>query len=255
MPAINEEKVKNHLEEILKNIQSEADPNLLNQYRSLIRKNVSFFQRSYLAAYLLLLQDQGANRSRDQQRGASRKSGGNEAPRGKPAPQGSDNGEEAEQSRQRPAQPVALPEDESTRLFISVGRNRRVFPREILGLIGSKTTVPKEDIGTINILNNYSFVQVRNAAADEIIEALNGINFRGRTLAVNYAKARKEEDEDPGTEPSEKPLEDFSESDAIDTEAYTGYDDTPAEDSEPGPDHDGSLDADGDADAEEPSAE
>jgi hypothetical protein len=107
---------------------------------------------------------------------------------------------------------VALPEDESVRLFISVGRNRRVFPREILGLIGTKTAVVKDDIGLINILNNYSFVQVRNSVAEEIITALNGINFRGRSLAVNYAKARKEDDGDTAALPSDLSAVELSDS-------------------------------------------
>ncbi|GHV77036.1 hypothetical protein AGMMS49942_18570 [Spirochaetia bacterium] len=175
MSAINEERVKKRLEEILKIIQTEADPQLLNQYRSLIRKKISFFQRSYLGAYLLMLQDQGVGgRSRSKPKAEQN----HPEPRSQPA-----------------VLPAALPEDESVRLFISVGRNRRVFPREILGLIGTKTAVSKDDIGLINILNNYSFVQVRISAAEEIIAALNGINFRGRTLAVNYARARKEEDD------------------------------------------------------------
>ena len=206
MSAINEERVKNRIDEILEIIQTEADPLLLNQYRSLIRKKVSFFQRSYLGAYLLMLQDQGVGgRSRDLQRSSPRRSGSGE-PRGKPntdrdnsPPRCNGRSTGSEQNRPSPTAaqpavlPASLPEDESVRLFISVGRNRRVFPREILGLIGTKTAVSKDDIGLINILNNYSFVQVRTSVAEEIIAALNGINFRGRTLAVNYARARKEE--------------------------------------------------------------
>jgi RNA recognition motif-containing protein len=91
-----------------------------------------------------------------------------------------------------------LTEDESKRLFFSVGRSRRVYPREILGLINAKTAVAREDIGAIRILDNYSFVQVRDSVAEKIIEALNGVNFRGRTLAVNYAKFRKEEENGAG---------------------------------------------------------
>jgi hypothetical protein len=186
MSAINEERVKNRLEEILKIIQTEADPQLLNQYRSLIRKKVSFFQRSYLGAYLLMLQDQGpGGHSRDLPRSSPRKPNTQDRP---------------EPRSQPVVLPAALPDDESVRLFISVGRNRRVFPREILGLIGTKTAVSKDDIGLINILNNYSFVKVRTSAAEEIIAALNGINFRGRTLAVNYARARKEEDDPDAAE-------------------------------------------------------
>jgi len=85
---------------------------------------------------------------------------------------------------------TALPEEESKRLFISIGKNRRLYPRELAAFISSKTSASREDIGIIRILDNYSFVQVRDTKADEIIEALNGTRFRGRTLAVNYAKSR-----------------------------------------------------------------
>jgi hypothetical protein len=74
-----------------------------------------------------------------------------------------------------------------------MGRSRRVIPREILGLIISKTSVSKDDIGAIRILDNYSFVQVRATVAELIIEALNGRIFRGRPLSVNYARTRKDE--------------------------------------------------------------
>jgi hypothetical protein len=211
MSVIDEEKVKNLLDAILKTIQTEADPHLLNQYRALIRKNVPYFQRSYHAAYLLMLQEQP--------QGRQRRFGGDDRLRVKPnyrsnfvannsEPNGG--GDPARQGQrltlQSPA-PVALPEDESTRLFINIGRNRRVFPREILGLIYAKTSVSKEDIGIITILNNYSFVQVRNSVAVKLLEALDGVSFRGKTLTVNYARIRKEEDENPSEEPALKPPE------------------------------------------------
>jgi hypothetical protein len=229
--VIDEKKVKNLLDEILKAIQTEADPRLLNQYRALIRKNVSFFRRSYLAAYLLMLQEQP--------QGRRRRSGGGDTLRSRPnarnsAINGAEPGGGAESARQgqKPAQPspapVALPEDESSRLFINIGRNRRVFPREILALIGSRTSVSKEDIGTITILNNYSFVQVRNSVAAELVDALNGVGFRGRTLTVNYARARKEGEEDLSEEPAARlPEQDAGYtgsdgSDAMDADAISG---------------------------------
>jgi hypothetical protein len=193
MPVINEKKIKNFLDTALETIRTEADPQLLNQYRSLIRKNVSFFQRSYLAAYLLMLQEQP--------QGRQRKFGGGE-PGGK-----AESSRQGQRQAQQPSAPIALPEEESSKLFINIGRNRRVFPREILGLIGTRTSVPKEDIGTISILNNYSFIQVRSSAAPEILEALNGASFRGRTLTVNYARARKEDDENAPAEPALNPPE------------------------------------------------
>lgn len=172
---INKEKTKKRLAEILEKIQSDVDPHLLNAYRSLLRKEVSFFRRSYVAAYFLMLQDQGSQGGRSHRAAKS----------GPPSPPRENTPAEAAR--------YPLPEAESVRLFISIGRNRRVFPREILGLINAKTSVSKDDIGTIRILDNYSFIQVRDTVADEIIEALNGKPFRGRTLAVNHARNRKED--------------------------------------------------------------
>jgi hypothetical protein len=164
---IDDVEIKKHLAEFLEKIHTEADPELLNAYRSLIRREVSLFKRSYLSAYLLMLFEGRHSRGRP----------GKQGKRGAPG----DN---------RVEYPLA--EEESARLFINIGRNRKVFPREILGLINAKSAVPREDIGTIRILDNYSFVQVRTESADKIIEALNGISFRGRTLTVNYARNRKE---------------------------------------------------------------
>jgi RNA recognition motif-containing protein len=111
-----------------------------------------------------------------------------------------------------------LTEDESKRLFFSVGRSRRVYPREILGLINAKTAIAREDIGAIRILDNYSFVQVRDTVAEKIIEALNGVTFRGRTLAVNYAKFRKEEENGGGGNGSDPESEDGTAEAGTDTE-------------------------------------
>jgi hypothetical protein len=187
----DKEKTKKNIALIVEQIRNEADPELLNQYRALFKKEVSLFHRSYTAAYLLMLYDQGRLRGQGgNSRNRSPASAGGRGERHGRAERGR-TPEEPRTERQYP-----LPDEESRRLFISIGRNRRVFPREILGLINSAAAVAREDVGAIRILDNYSFVQVRNTVADAIIEALNGKSFRGRILSVNYAHARKDEGED-----------------------------------------------------------
>jgi hypothetical protein len=166
--GFNKEKIKQMVSVVLEKIKTGADPRMLKEYQSIFQKETSLFNRSKAAAYLLMLCDQG-NIIRDYKRPLPARPGKNE---------------------NRPdAQRYTLAEKESTRLFFSVGRSRRVFPREILGIISAKTTTPREDIGDIRIFDNYSFVQVRDSAAGKIIEALNGMKFRGRPLTVNYAKS------------------------------------------------------------------
>jgi RNA recognition motif-containing protein len=171
---IDRKKTKETIALVLDKIRTEVDPVLLDEYHSLFKKEVSLFHRSKVAAYLLMLRDQGRN---------LRFTGRNNF-----AHQ-SDFTQKEEDIIRYP-----LTEEESKRLFFSVGRSRRVFPREILGLINTKTAIPREDIGAIRILDNYSFVQVRDTVAEIIIETLNGIIFRGRPLTVNYAKSRKDEE-------------------------------------------------------------
>ncbi|MDR2553364.1 MAG: DbpA RNA binding domain-containing protein [Treponema sp.] len=185
---MNEESLRKRIRGLLEEIQTGADPVLLTRCRSIFRQEVSFFHRSYMAAYLLLMAE-GA---------AAPQSGGGQQERKIRRDRGESRNRTGKPQRQESAEPVHyLGDEESARLFISVGRNRKVFPREILALINAKTQIPRDDIGNIRILDNYSFIQVRTGAAEMVIRALNGHSFRGRTLTVNYARNRRDEEE-PG---------------------------------------------------------
>jgi hypothetical protein len=179
--GFDKEKTKKILSLVLEKIKTEVDLKTLDEYQSLFKKETSLFNRSKAAAYLLMLCDQGKTlRLKDYKRPFSSRP---------------DKKEERSDAQRYP-----LADKESTRLFFSAGRSRRVFPREILGIINTKTAIPREDIGAIRILHNYSFVQVRDSAAPKIIEALNGINFRGRPLTVNYVKSNKDEENTAASE-------------------------------------------------------
>jgi hypothetical protein len=185
MSQIDSDIVKKRIADILTKIQTEANPQELNEYRSVFKKEVSFFSRSYVAAYLLMQLDRGkAGRS------FKAASAGGDGSRGGRFRKFSRSSEESPRGEPKN---YPLAEEDSVRLFVGVGRSRKVFPREILGLINTKTAISKDDIGAIRILDNYSFVQVRNTVADTIIDALNGKPFRGKILSVNYARNRKDE--------------------------------------------------------------
>jgi hypothetical protein len=189
------EKAKQKIARVLDKVTTEADPQLLSAYRGLFKKEVSFFRRSWAAAYLLMLYDQGTPDARnDRAAGGSQKNRTPDRnPRQEPRSEAPRTAPHDEERRSQGNPPTILAEDESRRLFVSIGRNRHLFPREILGLIITRAQVSREDIGAIRILDSYSFVQVRDTVADTIIEALNGTMFRGRTLAVNYARSKREE--------------------------------------------------------------
>lgn len=81
----------------------------------------------------------------------------------------------------------------TTTLFMSIGKNRRVYPRDLVQLLFAAGQVSKADIGDIKILDNYSFVEVEESVASEVIGRLDGLQYRGRHLTVNFAKKRSDE--------------------------------------------------------------
>jgi hypothetical protein len=174
---LDKDKAGKNLKVILDKLHTGSDLALLNEYRKLYKKEISLFRRGWAAAWLFMYYDQRefpALTSHVEKKPFKKE---------KASDVSTDVG-------------VTLSEEESKRLFFSIGKNRHLFPREVIMFICSKTTVPREDIGSIRILDNYSFVQVRDTRANEIIEALNGLKFRGRTLTVNYAKPKTAETED-----------------------------------------------------------
>jgi len=192
----DKEKAKENLRDILDRMQNNTDAVLLHEYYKLYKKEVSVFRRSFAAAWLFMHYDEiteKPNRPKSAAQSAAHSAASKvKLPFSKfqKAERKTD-----EENTEKQSVVVSIPEEESKKLFISIGKNRRLFPREIITMIMTKTSAAREDIGIIRILDNYSFVQVRDTKAAEIIDALTGFRFRGRTLNVNYAKPKTSENE------------------------------------------------------------
>jgi hypothetical protein len=81
-----------------------------------------------------------------------------------------------------------------TQLFISVGRNRRVYARDLTDLFTVKLQLVEGDIGGVRVFDKYSFVDIVPGKAEEAISKLNGLDVKGRPIAVNYAKKKEEKE-------------------------------------------------------------
>ncbi len=87
------------------------------------------------------------------------------------------------------------PQGETKTLFVSIGKNRKVFPRDLLRLFSGALEVKPALIGNIKVLDNYSFVDVPENLADRAISLLDGSDFRGRKITVNHARKRDEKED------------------------------------------------------------
>jgi ATP-dependent RNA helicase DeaD len=55
------------------------------------------------------------------------------------------------------------------RLFINLGKNQRIKPGDILGAIAGETGMPGKLIGSIDMYDKYTFVEVPREYASEVI--------------------------------------------------------------------------------------
>jgi len=81
---------------------------------------------------------------------------------------------------------------DSTQLFVSVGRNRRVFARDLMELFTEKLQLSPGDIRDVRVFDKYSFVDIAPSRAEEAISRLTGLEVKGRPITVNYAKKKEE---------------------------------------------------------------
>ncbi|MEU4642847.1 DEAD/DEAH box helicase [Micromonospora sp. NPDC023814] len=83
----------------------------------------------------------------------------------------------------------------TTQVFIGLGRRAGVRPQDLVGAITGETGVSGRDIGSIEIADRFSLVEVPYAVADEVIAGLRGSTIKGRKATV-----RRDRDGDGGGE-------------------------------------------------------
>lgn len=84
------------------------------------------------------------------------------------------------------------PEDGMARLFLSVGRQAGLRPTDLVGAIANEAGLNGKEIGAIDIMDNCSFVEVPQEAADRVVRALQRTTLRGRRVRVEKAPAGSE---------------------------------------------------------------
>ncbi|MCW2606187.1 MAG: box helicase domain protein, partial [Frankiales bacterium] len=70
------------------------------------------------------------------------------------------------------------------KLFIGIGRNAGMRPQDVVGAVAGETRLSGKDVGVIEILERFTLVEVPEAAADEVVDALRGTMIRGGTPTV-----------------------------------------------------------------------
>ncbi|MDB5385524.1 MAG: cshA 1 [Planctomycetaceae bacterium] len=70
------------------------------------------------------------------------------------------------------------------RLFIGIGRNAGIRPQDLVGAIAGEAGISGSDVGAIEINDRFSLVDVTEASASEVIDALRATKLRGQKFVI-----------------------------------------------------------------------
>lgn len=85
----------------------------------------------------------------------------------------------------------------AVRVFVNVGERDGVSPRDLVGAIANEAGIAGSRIGRVEIRENHSLVELDAADAERAVEALSGVNIRGRRVSARVDRDRPPRDRPP----------------------------------------------------------
>ena len=76
------------------------------------------------------------------------------------------------------------------RLFITVGRMDRLNPKMLLQFLNETAKVDREDVGDIDILEKFTFIDVTERVADTIMKRCIGRKLCGRKVNIEISRPK-----------------------------------------------------------------
>ena len=80
--------------------------------------------------------------------------------------------------------------DSMARLFINIGKNVGVKPGDILGAIAGESGIPGRMVGSIEMYDKYTFVEVPREQADLVLKAMKNAKIKGKSVHMEKANRK-----------------------------------------------------------------
>lgn len=80
--------------------------------------------------------------------------------------------------------------DGMVRLFINIGKNQKVRPGDILGAIAGESKIPGKVVGTIDMYDKYTFVEVPYEHAKDVLNAMKKAKIKGKSISIEPANQK-----------------------------------------------------------------
>ncbi len=83
-------------------------------------------------------------------------------------------------------------EEGMVKLFLSLGKNQRINPGDIVGMLHNECHLERGMVGRIQLFPNFSLVEVAEGGAAQVIELASQATLRGKTFKIDYDRGRPE---------------------------------------------------------------
>lgn len=168
----DEERLSVKIEEILAKVNSDPNPEELENIKKVYKQKVPFTRRGYFTAMLLkTLLNSSRYDKFDKKRNTEKK----------PVSQKSEGERPAEQKQER-----VLPEGAKT-LYLNVGKMKHLYGKDLSKLLQSELGITRSDIYALRVHDKYSFITMSEENCNKAIEKLNGKEINGRVAQINFS--------------------------------------------------------------------
>jgi ATP-dependent RNA helicase DeaD len=97
---------------------------------------------------------------------------------------------ERETRRPRHTKPHSRDGVPYVKLVVGAGRSHGIEPADVVGAVVDHTHLENDDVRHVRVLERFSFVEVPQQRADEVVDKVNGKRVRGTELRVEVMKRR-----------------------------------------------------------------
>ncbi len=77
------------------------------------------------------------------------------------------------------------------RMFINIGKNKKIRPQDVVGAIAGETSISGRNIGDIDIFENYTFVEIPEEFAEEVLQIMSKNTIKGNKINIEPAKGKR----------------------------------------------------------------
>lgn len=98
---------------------------------------------------------------------------------------------EIEMKPQETIDPELVSENGTVRLFINLGNVSGIQPRDLVDCISKNSSIPMKQIGSIDIFDKFSFVEIPVSYVDEILTSVKNKKIKGKRINIEVSNKKK----------------------------------------------------------------